>query len=124
MKRTILITGASSGFGLLIANKLHESRYNVIGTSRDPEKYQAKLPFKLLPLDITNDHSIESFGKELFNHIKQLDVLINNAGFYLSGLAEETTIEQGKKQLETNFWGTVKLTNELLPILENKVLGK
>ena len=62
MKQTILVTGASSGFGLLIASKLHETGYTVIGTSREPEKYQSKLPFKLLPLDITNDHSIESFG--------------------------------------------------------------
>jgi short-subunit dehydrogenase len=124
MKQTILITGASSGFGLQIANKLHERGYTVIGTSRDPEKYQSKLPFKLLPLDIANDHSIESFGKELFKHITQLDVLINNAGFYLSGLAEETSIEQGKKQLETNFWGTVKLTNELLPYFRKQRFGK
>jgi len=53
-----------------------------------------------------------------------LDVLINNAGFYLSGLAEETSIEQGKKQLETNFWGTVKLTNELLPYFRKQRFGK
>jgi short-subunit dehydrogenase len=124
MKQTILITGASSGFGLLIANKLHESGYTVVGTSRDPEKYQSKMPFKLLPLDIADDDSIKSFGKELFKHITQLDVLINNAGFYLSGLAEETSIEQGRKQMETNFWGTVKLTNELLPYFRKQRFGK
>jgi short-subunit dehydrogenase len=124
MKQTILITGASSGFGLLIANKLHETGYTVVGTSRDPEKYQSKLPFKLLPLDIADDHSIESFAIELFKNIGQLDVLINNAGFYLSGLAEETTIEQGRKQLETNFWGTVKLTNVLLPYFRKQRFGK
>jgi NADP-dependent 3-hydroxy acid dehydrogenase YdfG len=115
MKQTVLVTGASSGFGLLIANKLQAGGYNVIGTSRNPKKIQASLPFKILALDIADDKSIQSFGKELFKHISQLDVLINNAGFYLSGLAEETSIEQGRKQLETNFWGTVKLTNELLP---------
>ena len=124
MKQTILVTGASSGFGLLIAGKLHQSGYQVIGTSRNPEKYQAKLPFKLLALDIADDASIHAFGKELFKSIGQLDVLINNAGFYLSGLAEETTIEQGKKQLETNFWGTVKLTNELLPYFRKQRFGK
>jgi NADP-dependent 3-hydroxy acid dehydrogenase YdfG len=124
MKQTILITGASSGFGLMIANKLHESGHTVIGTSRNPEKHQSKLPFKLLPLDIDNDHSIDGFGKQLFGQIDKLDVLINNAGFYLSGLAEETTIEQGKKQLDTNFWGTVKLTNELLPYFRKQRLGK
>jgi short-subunit dehydrogenase len=124
MKQTILVTGASSGFGLLVANTLHESGYMVIGTSRDPEKYQSKLPFKLLQLDIADDPSIESFGKKLFSEIKSLDVLINNAGFYLSGLAEETTIAQGKKQFETNFWGTVKLTNELLPYFRKQRYGK
>ena len=124
MKQTILITGASSGFGLLIANKLHESGHTVIGTSRNPEKYQSELRFKLLHLDIADDQSIESIGKELFKHIDRLDVLINNAGFYLAGLAEETTIEQGKQQLETNFWGTVKLTNELLPYFRKQRFGK
>jgi len=124
MKQTILITGASSGFGLLIANKLHESGYHVIGTSRNPEKYQAKLPFKLLALDIADDDSIESFGKELFSRVKQLDVLINNAGYLVTGLAEETSVELGRQQLETNFWGTVRLTNELLPHFRKKRNGK
>lgn len=124
MKQNILVTGASSGFGLLIAKKLHQSGYNVIGTSRNPEKYQASVPFKLLALDIADDNSILSFSKRLFEHINQLDVLINNAGFYLSGLAEETLIEQGKMQLETNFWGTIKLTNELLPYFRKQRFGK
>jgi short-subunit dehydrogenase len=122
MKQTILITGASSGFGLIVATKLHESGYNVVGTSRNPSKI--KVPFKMLALDIADDNSIKSFSNELFKHISQLDVLINNAGYYLSGLAEETTIEQGKQQLETNFWGTIKLTNELLPTFRKQRFGK
>jgi len=124
MKQTILITGASSGFGLLMAKKLHESGYKVIGTSRNPEKYQSQVPFKLLKLDIDDDKSIHAFSKDLFSQINQLDILINNAGFYLSGLAEETSVEQGRKQLETNFWGTVKLTNELLPYFRKQRFGK
>jgi len=60
MPKTILVTGASSGFGLLIANKLHESGHTVIGTSRNPEKHQNLVPFKLLALDIADDHSIQS----------------------------------------------------------------
>lgn len=122
MNQTILITGASSGFGLIVATRLHKSGYNVIGTSRNPGK--TIVPFKMLTLDIADDNSIKSFGKELFRHISQLDVLINNAGYYLSGLAEETTIEQGKQQFETNFWGTIKLTNELLPHFRNQRSGK
>lgn len=124
MSKTILVTGASSGIGLFIANKLHESGHQVIGTSRNPEKYQTKVPFKLLALDISDNNSVESFAKQLFSEIKQLDVLINNAGFMLTGLAEETSVELGKQQFETNFWGTVKLTKELLPYFRKQRKGK
>lgn len=124
MKKNVLVTGASSGFGLLLAKELYKKGYNVIGTSRNPEKMQSTVPFKVLTLDITNDSSINSFGRNLFAEIDKLDVLINNAGFYLSGLAEETTIEQGKQQFETNFWGTIKLTNELLPYFRKQRFGK
>jgi short-subunit dehydrogenase len=124
MKQTILVTGASSGIGLLIANRLHQSGYQIIGTSRKPEKYQANLPFKLLPLDISDDNSIQFFGQQLFSQIHKVDVLINNAGYLVTGLAEETSVELGKQQLETNFWGTVKLTNELLPYFRKQRHGK
>jgi short-subunit dehydrogenase len=124
MKQNILVTGASSGFGLLLAKELHQRGYHVIGTSRNPESLRSEVPFKILELDITDDDSIESFGKKLFSEIKQLDVLINNAGFYLSGLAEETSIAQGKQQLETNFWGTIKLTNLILPHFRKQRSGK
>lgn len=122
MKETILITGASSGFGLIAATKLHEKGYRVIGTSRNPGKID--VPFTMLELDIANDNSIKTFTQGLFKQISHLDILINNAGYYLSGLAEETTIEQGKKQFDTNFWGTIKLTNELLPHFRKQRFGK
>lgn len=115
MQKTVLITGASSGFGLLVANHLHQQGFKVIGTSREPEKYAGKIPFKLLRLDIADDNSIKAFTKELFQHTKQLDVLVNNAGYMVTGIAEETSVELGRKQFETNFWGTVKMTNALLP---------
>lgn len=124
MKQTILVTGASSGFGLLVAKKLHESGHRVIGTSRNPEKHQGQVPFKLLSLDVTDDASVGSFGKRLFGEIKHLDVLINNAGFLVTGLAEETPLELGKKQIETNFWGAVRVTNELLPHFRKNRQGK
>lgn len=124
MKKNILVTGASSGFGLLLATELDKKGYNVIGTSRHPEKIQRAIPFKMLALDITDNNSIQSFAKQLFVEIDTLDVLINNAGFYLSGLAEETTIEQGRQQLDTNFWGTIMLTNELLPYFRKQRAGK
>ncbi|MBB5462665.1 SDR family NAD(P)-dependent oxidoreductase [Paraburkholderia sp. Cpub6] len=115
MKKTVLITGASSGFGLMLANHLHQQGFNVIGTSREPEKYAGKVPFKLLRLDIDDDNSIRSFTDELFQNTRQLDVLVNNAGYMVTGIAEETPLDLGRQQFETNFWGTVKVTNALLP---------
>jgi NADP-dependent 3-hydroxy acid dehydrogenase YdfG len=95
MKQTILVTGASSGFGLLVATKLHESGYKVIGTSRNPENYTTKLPFKMIALDLDSEHSIDTFSERIFKETNQLDVLINNAGFLVSGIAEETPISLG-----------------------------
>ncbi|ANF49147.1 short-chain dehydrogenase/reductase [Chryseobacterium glaciei] len=122
MSKTILITGASSGFGLVLANDLHKKGFKVIGTSRDPQKYN--VPFKLLPLDLDNDKSINTFSQKLFNEIERLDVLVNNAGFMVTGIAEETPIEIARQQFETNFWGTVKLTNILLPYLRKQKSGQ
>ncbi|THU40539.1 SDR family NAD(P)-dependent oxidoreductase [Niastella caeni] len=124
MKKTILITGASSGFGLMLANNLHERGFNVIGTSREPEKFKGKVSFKLLRLDIDDDNSIRSFTEQLFSQIRQLDVLVNNAGFMVTGLAEETPVEVGRRQFETNFWGTVKVTNALLPYFRKQKHGQ
>ena len=124
MRKTILVTGASSGFGLLIANKLQKSGYNVIGTSRNPEKYASKLPFKMIALDLDSEQSINTFSERIFREISQLDILINNAGFLVSGIAEETPIDLGRQQLETNFWGTIKVTNAILPHFRKQKFGK
>lgn len=124
MKKTVLITGASSGFGLMLANKLHLQGFNVVGTSRDPEKYVGKVPFKLLRLDIDDDASVQAFPNELFRHVQQLDVLVNNAGYMVTGLAEETSLDVAHQQFETNFWGTVKVTNAILPYFRRQKFGK
>lgn len=122
MKQNILVTGASSGFGLLIANKLHQNGHNVIGTSRNPNK--VKVPFKMVALDLDSEESINTLPDRLFKEFDKLDVLINNAGFYVSGIAEETPIELGRQQLETNFWGTIKVTNAILPHFRKQKFGK
>lgn len=124
MTKTILITGASSGFGLMLATKLHQQGFNVIGTSREPQKVADKVPFKLLRLDLDDDGSIQTFASELLRLTPRLDVLVNNAGYMATGLAEETPLELGRQQFETNFWGTVKVTNALLPLFRKQKAGQ
>jgi NAD(P)-dependent dehydrogenase (short-subunit alcohol dehydrogenase family) len=123
MSKTILITGASSGFGLMLAKHLYSQGFNVIGTSRAPNKY-THLPFKMLRLDIADDQSIQAFVDELSRLTSHLDVLVNNAGYMVTGLAEETPLELGRQQFETNFWGTVKVTNALLPLFRKQKQGQ
>ncbi|CAM3097535.1 short-chain dehydrogenase/reductase [Pseudomonas floridensis] len=124
MKKTVLITGASSGFGLLLATRLYAQGFEVVGTSRHPEKHAGRFPFKLIRLDVNDDASIQVFVAELFKHIPRVDVLVNNAGYMLTGLAEETPLEAGREQFETNFWGTVKVTQALLPFMRSKKGGQ
>ena len=124
MSKNILVTGTSSGFGLLIAEELHRKGYHIIGTSRNPEKMQSKVPFKIIGLDLDSDQSINSLPERLFKEINKLDILINNAGFLVTGIAEEIPIELGRKQFETNFWGTIKVTNAILPSFRKQKFGK
>jgi short-subunit dehydrogenase len=124
MSKNILVTGASSGFGLLIATELHGKGFNVIGTSRSPEKYESKLPFKMIALDLDSEQSINTLPERLFKEISHLDILINNAGFLVVGIAEEIPVELGRQQFETNFWGTIKVTNVILPYFRKQKFGK
>lgn len=123
-KKNVLITGASSGIGLLIANKLHNEGFTVFGTSRNPGKHAHQLPFKLLPLDVTSDESILACIMSVLAEVPTLDILINNAGSLLAGSVEETTIEQAYRQFETNFWGSVKMTKAILPIMRKQRFGQ
>jgi NAD(P)-dependent dehydrogenase (short-subunit alcohol dehydrogenase family) len=122
--QTILITGATSGIGLVIARHLHESGFNVIGTSRTPETSGAALPFRIVELDITSGTSIRQCISTVIAESKTIDVLINNAGIGVCGSIEETSIEQAYKQVETNFWGAVKMTRAILPELRRQRSGK
>ncbi len=121
-QQTVLVTGATSGIGLMIANKLHENGFKVFGTGRHPDKH--KVPFELLPLDVNSDESIKKCIELLLAKTQVLDVLINNAGSSLGGPIEETPVEQARKLFETNFWGVVKVTKAILPLMREQRSGK
>lgn len=124
MDLNVLITGASSGIGRAIALKLHREGYKVLGTSRNPEKLKEDLPYEMLPLDLTSQPSVENCIKLLFQKIRKLDVLINNAGFAHMGCAEEMSEEEARFQMETNFWGYVRMSQAVLPYMRQQRSGK
>jgi NAD(P)-dependent dehydrogenase (short-subunit alcohol dehydrogenase family) len=124
----VLITGASSGIGAACAAHLAGWGHRVYGTSRRaaalaPEAL-AQLPFpRLIPMDVTDDVSV-SHGVGLVLTIEsRLDVLVNNAGSGIAGAIEDTPIALAQDQLDTNFWGMVRLCQAALPAMRAQRSG-
>jgi len=119
--KNILITGTSSGFGKATADYLSKLGYNVVGTSRNPDKIQSN--HNMIQLDVTDDESVGIVVKKALEIMGSIDVLVNNAGYGLAGSIEETTIEEAKKQLDTNFFGVVRMTQMALPHMRKRRKG-
>ncbi|MDA2735810.1 oxidoreductase [Bacillus cereus group sp. Bc015] len=132
-KKVAIITGSSSGFGLLTTLELAKKDYLVIATMRNLEK-QANLlsqatQLNLLhnitvqQLDITDQNSIHTF--QLFlKEINRVDLLINNAGYANGGFVEEIPVEEYRKQFETNLFGAISITQLVLPYMREQQSGK
>ncbi|QWH85236.1 SDR family oxidoreductase [Bacillus mycoides] len=132
-KKITIITGASSGFGLLTALELAKKDYLVIATMRNLEKQvnllsqAAKLKLqqniKVQQLDITDQNSTHNF--QLFlKEINRVDLLINNAGYANGGFVEEIPVEEYRKQFETNLFGAISITQLVLPYMREQKSGK
>lgn len=116
---TILITGASSGFGASLLSHLSSLGHTVIGTSRHPAADS-----QLLKLDVRDPENCRQIVSEVILKHGRIDVLINNAGMGLGGAAELTTTEEFHLQMETNFFGTVNMCRAVLPTMRKFRCGK
>ena len=122
-KKIVLITGASSGFGRSTAALMAKKGYVVFGTSRKP-KSENDEGFSMLQLDVDSDDSAESCVSSVIDKAGRVDVLVNNAGYVLTGGIEETSIAEAKAQFETNFFGTVRMTKAVLPGMRLRRSGR
>jgi NAD(P)-dependent dehydrogenase (short-subunit alcohol dehydrogenase family) len=120
----VLITGASSGFGRLTAQLLACHNYRVFGTSRRARAGASAGIFEMLPLDVRSDESARACVEMVLERAGRIDVLINNAGHGLSGAAEEATIAEAQALFETNFFGTVRMVNAVLPHMRQQQRGR
>lgn len=118
-----MVTGASSGFGKETASLLAEHGLKVYGTSRSPTA-QTDSGIRMLQLNVDNDESVENCVKELLDETGRLDIVINNAGFVLTGGAEETPLADAKAQFETAFWGCVRMIKASLPTMRKQQSGQ
>jgi NAD(P)-dependent dehydrogenase (short-subunit alcohol dehydrogenase family) len=135
-KHVVLITGSSTGFGRLFTETLARSGHTVFATMRDPGGRNAKnaseiralaekgsLPIHVLELDVTNDASVERAVEATVAKAGRIDVAINNAGYYLSGLEEAVTTEQAQRLMDTNFLGPVRVNRAVLPYMRRQRSG-
>ncbi|MEO3405041.1 SDR family oxidoreductase [Mucilaginibacter sp. CAU 1740] len=126
MKKTVLITGASSGFGKEAALLFHGRGWNVIATMRSPEKETelSAMPDVLVEkLDVTDEQSIKAAVKIGIEHFGQIDVLVNNAGYALIGVFESATAQQISDQYQVNVFGLMSVTQAVLPVMRKQKSG-
>jgi NAD(P)-dependent dehydrogenase (short-subunit alcohol dehydrogenase family) len=135
-KQVVLITGSSTGFGRLFAETLARRGHTVFATMRDPGGRNAKnaseiralaekdsLPIFVLELDVTDDASVGRAVDAAVAKAGRIDVAINNAGYFLSGLAESVTTEQAQRLMDTNFFGPVRVNRAVLPHMRRQRSG-
>lgn len=125
-KQIVLITGASSGIGKATAKKLVNSGYTVYGAARKLGKMTdlKDLGVKILRMDVTDDESILSGVKQIFEAEGRVDILVNNAGFGSYGAIEEVSLTDAKYQMEVNLFGLARITQLVLPKMIDNGCGK
>ena len=131
-KKIILITGCSSGFGLLTAARLASRGHQVIATMRNLDKQgplqdevrRRQASVDVRQLDVTDPKSIAACMKDVGEEYGRIDVLINNAGFGMAGFFEDLTQEEIRAQFETNFFGVQNVTRAVIPFMRPQGWGK
>ena len=126
MNKTIFITGASSGIGKAAAKLFASKGWTVIATMRNPSK-ETELTvidnIKIMPLDVNSLEQITEIVQETVTAY-DVDIVLNNAGYGLSGALDALTDEQIIRQLNTNLLGLIKVTKEFIPFLKQKRSGR
>ena len=112
MKKVAVVTGGSSGIGRAAAEHLVGHGCTVYEFSRTGEDFGA---VRHIGTDVTDETSVCAAVEQVIAREGRIDILLNNAGFGISGAAEFTPLEEAKRQLECNFWGMVRVTRAVLP---------
>lgn len=136
MKRTqgkvAVVTGSSSGIGFETSLALARNGFYTYATMRNPEKSNLitkiatteKLPLQALSIDVNIEKSVTEGINKILNESERIDVLVNNAGFDLTGPLEETSMDEIKGQFETNLFGAIRTMQAVIPTMRNQRSGK
>jgi NAD(P)-dependent dehydrogenase (short-subunit alcohol dehydrogenase family) len=129
MKKTWFITGSSRGIGRSLTAAVLAAGDNVVATARNThdlkelsDKYGDQV--YTLKLDVSNNYETKAAVENAIAHFGQIDVLVNNAGFGITGATEAYTEEQVISQLATNLYGPIALTRAVLPYMRKQRSGR
>ena len=131
MEKVALVTGSSSGIGLESALALARDGYKTFASMRDIKKSgeleqaakKENLSIEIMQLDVDKEESIISAIKKIVSDCGRIDVLINNAGYGQFGCTEDVSVNDFRKQFETNFFSIVKIIQEISPIMRKQKSG-
>jgi len=131
MEKIALVTGCSSGIGFETALELSRANYFTYATMRNTSKAgkiqeiakKDNLKLQVIELDVDKEESIKSAVKKIQEQKGRIDVLVNNAGYGLFGCLEDVSMDELKAQFETNFFGVVRLIQEIAPSMRKQGSG-
>ena len=133
MAKTALITGASSGFGLLTAVTLARRGWRVLATMRDlPRRGRLEDAaraagvldrIEFIALDVTDNEQIAEVAASIATRPSPLDAIVNNAGFAMAGFSEDVLDAELRRQFDTNFFGAAAVTRAFLPLMRRQGSG-
>jgi NAD(P)-dependent dehydrogenase (short-subunit alcohol dehydrogenase family) len=118
-----VVTGVSSGIGAAIAQKLVEARYRVFGTVRS-EQGAVPSGVERVVIDVRDDASVEHGIATVVSAAGRIDALVNNAGASILGAIEETELDQARALFDVNFFGAVRVTRRVLPLMRERRSGR
>ena len=126
-----VVTGSSTGIGFETSLFLARNGFYTYATMRDTLKRDKiekianneNLPLKVLAMDVDNDDSVRNALQKILDEKQKIDILVNNAGYGLFGALEEISIDEAKKQFETNFFGAIRTIKEVLPTMRKQKNG-
>jgi NAD(P)-dependent dehydrogenase (short-subunit alcohol dehydrogenase family) len=133
-QRIVVVTGSSSGIGFETSLLLAKSGFYTYATVHKLEgegsrqiidiAKKEKLPLEIVQLDVNSDESVTDTINSIVKKHNRIDVIVNNAGYALGGALEETSMDEIRKQFETNFFGAVRVMRAAIPFMRSQRSGK
>ncbi|WP_040280035.1 SDR family oxidoreductase [Psychroserpens damuponensis] len=129
--KNVIITGSSSGFGLLAAKHFADHNYKVYATMRASQKNEAikkeleayASHIKVVDMDVATDASVNKAMESILAEAETVDVLVNNAGIMHMGIAEAFSVEQANQLMNVNYYGIIRTTQAVLPSMRQAGQG-